>query len=47
MEIQKDNSGSPTTFGKGDTVGVYLDTKTGDGFCTKNGVRLDTGKYLA
>lgn len=39
-----DNFGSSGTYSKGDTVGVYLDTKTGRGFCTKNGKKLDIGK---
>jgi len=43
-EEPNDSFGSSGTYGKGDIVGVYLDTKTGEGFCTKNGKKLDIGE---
>ncbi|KAH7179045.1 uncharacterized protein B0J16DRAFT_402399 [Fusarium flagelliforme] len=33
-----------SSYGKGDTVGVYLDIKTGQGFCTKNGEKFEMGE---
>ena len=35
--------GTQGKFGAGDTVGVYFNLKTGEAFCTLNGVKLDMG----
>lgn len=38
--------GDSGRFHSGDTVGCGLDMKTGEGFCTLNGKRLDMGKPI-
>lgn len=36
--------GTKGKYGAGQVVGVGLDLETGEGFCTKDGVKLDMGK---
>jgi hypothetical protein len=47
METAPSNDfGFSGRFCKGDIVGAGLNMKTGQGFCTRNGKRLDMGEYL-
>lgn len=44
--VPSDEFGLSGTFCAGDTVGAGLNMKTGQGFCTLNGKKLDMGRYL-
>lgn len=35
--------GAAGQFSAGDTVGIYLNLRSGEGFCTRNGKKLDMG----
>lgn len=43
--VPSDDFGSAGIYSKGDIVGAGLNMKTGQGFCTLNGTRLDMGEY--
>lgn len=44
--IPSSDFGDSGTFESGDIVGVCLNMNTGQGFCTRNGKRLDMGRLL-